>query len=733
MARVFKPLLDDARYKGAHGGRGCLHPDTLIDTPKGQVKVKDFKGGEVYSWSSEGLVVADATEANPYTEEDLFEVELADGRKIIATDQHKFLTKRGWVELADLSMCDEVCSLPLQETSGLPLTSSGSDQKELLSGVPHYSKTLSGYLDDCLLCLHQYGLQLQSVVGSALASPPLRGDEQLHNYRALCHLGGKDVGGTHTPSLAFPRPSSRGALQDVAARYCEELGNRIGERSSERLSESCQYNQLFRGYICLVMLTYTLRGLLQDFGSLMCLVGSSQKPSDRLQSDVFDVTCGSPILFETTSVTGIRYHSHHTYWDLHVFGTNNYLSNGIVNHNSGKSHFFAEQLIEDSLCEPGLLSVCIREVQKSLKESAYRLITAKLKELELGEKDGFKIWKDRIETPGDGQIIFQGMQDHTAESIKSLEGFKRAWVEESQTLSALSMRLLRPTIRAEGSQIWFSWNPRRKNDPVDELLRQGELPTNSVVVQANWSDNPWFPKVLEAERQDCFHQDQDQYGHIWDGDYISVAEGAYYAKHLAAARKDGRVSRLRADPLLPFKLFVDIGGTGAKADAFSMWCGQFVGKETRVLNYYEVQGQPLEYHLNWMRENSYKKSNTKIYLPHDGSTNDRVYDVSYESAFKQAGYDVEVIPNQGKGAASARIEAGRRIFPNCWFDAERCEGGLEALGWYHEKKDEVRNIGLGPEHDWSSHGADAFGLMAVVRERPAPKWDKIDYPRQGIV
>ena len=399
---------------------------------------------------------------------------------------------------------------------------------------------------------------------------------------------------------------------------------------------------------------------------------------------------------------------------------------------SGKSHFFAEQLIEDSLYERGLLSVCIREVQKSLKDSAYRLLSTKIKEMSLKESDGFKIWKDRIETPGDGIIIFQGMQDHTAESIKSLEGFRRAWVEEGQTLSSLSLRLLRPTIRAEESEIWFSWNPRRKNDPVDSLLRQTP-PSNSVVIQANWSDNPWFPSVLEQERIDCLESDPDQYGHIWGGDYVSIAEGAYFTMHLAKARKDGRLSRLREDPLLPFKLFIDIGGTGARADAFAIWAAQFVGKETRCLNYYEVQGQPISAHLNWMRENNYIPSNTRIYLPHDGSTNDRVYDVSYESAFKQAGYDVEVIPNQGKGAAAKRIEAARRIFPSCWFDSERCEGGLEALGWYHEKKDEVREIGLGPEHDWSSHGADAFGLMAIVRERPNPKWDAIKYPKTRLI
>ena len=385
---------------------------------------------------------------------------------------------------------------------------------------------------------------------------------------------------------------------------------------------------------------------------------------------------------------------------------------------SGKSHFFGEKLIDDSLYERGMLSVCIREVQKSLKDSAKRLIEQKLIDLKLGEADGFKVFNDIIQTPGDGAIIFQGMQDHTAESIKSLEGFKRAWVEEAQTLSATSLKLLRPTIRSDDSELWFSWNPRRKTDPVDMLLRQGTPPTNSSVVRANWSDNPWFPNVLEQERVDCLRDSPDDYEHVWDGGYVSVAEGAYFAAHLAAARAEGRIGRLGADPLMSIRLFVDIGGTGAKADAFTIWAAQFIGLEIRVLNYYEVQGQPLGAHLSWLREQGYTPDNAQIWLPHDGSTNDRIYDVSYESAFEEAGYDVTVVPNQGKGAAKARIEQVRRLFPSIWIDQEKCEGGLDALGWYHEKKDDVRNIGLGPEHDWASHGADSFGLMCVTYEPP---------------
>lgn len=400
---------------------------------------------------------------------------------------------------------------------------------------------------------------------------------------------------------------------------------------------------------------------------------------------------------------------------------------------SGKSHFFADLLVDDSIREPsisgeGLRSVCIREVQKDLSQSAKLLIEDKLSKHRLGESDGFKVFRDVIQTPKDGIIIFKGMQDYTAESVKSLENFKRAWWEEAQTASHRSLSLLRPTIRTEASEIWFSWNPRRKTDAVDTMFRGEHLPTGGVVVKANWSDNPWFPKVLEQERLDCLRDNPDQYEHIWGGGYATVLAGAYYTRSIAEARAQSRIGRVAADPLMAYRAYFDIGGTGAKADAVAIWIVQFVGREIRVLDYYEAVGQPLATHLAWLRERGYAKA--EVILPHDGAAQDKVYSVSYEGAIRAAGFSVRVIPNQGAGAATARIEAMRRRFPMMWFNEATTLPGLDALGWYHEKRDEARGIGLGPDHDWSSHGSDAAGLFAVdykepgttgQRYRPAPK------------
>jgi phage terminase large subunit len=351
-------------------------------------------------------------------------------------------------------------------------------------------------------------------------------------------------------------------------------------------------------------------------------------------------------------------------------------------------------------------------VQKDLAQSSKALIEAKLAKFGLGEKDGFKVFRDVIQTPGDGLMIFKGMNDYTAESVKSLEGFKRGWWEEAQTATAHSLSLLRPTImRIDGAQLWFSWNARRKTDPVDAMLRGPEKPTGAMVVKANWRDNPFRSAQLDQERLDCLRMQPDQYDHIWEGGYISVAEGAYFAKQLAEARLQGRIGRVAADPLMTIRAYWDIGGTGAKADACAIWIVQFIGKEIRVLDYYEAQGQPLSSHIAWLRAKGYEKA--LCVLPHDGATHDKVYQVSYESALRQAQFEVRVVPNMGAGAAITRIETVRRIFPAVWFNEDTTDPGREALGWYHEKKDEARGIGLGPDHDWSSHGSDAFGLMAV--------------------
>jgi phage terminase large subunit len=214
---------------------------------------------------------------------------------------------------------------------------------------------------------------------------------------------------------------------------------------------------------------------------------------------------------------------------------------------SGKSHGYGEMLIERALRQPGLTGrglnwACVREVQKSLEQSVKRLLENKI--IKFGAGRHFHVQKDRIVTPGNGLIIFQGMQNHTAESVKSLEDFDGAWVEEAQTLSQTSLDLLRPTIRKARSQLWFSWNPKKATDPVDALLRGNDPksreraecsgkpwspPPRSRVVRANWSDNPFFSDTTLIEEKDYdLARDPDKYAHIWGGDYLRNSEARVF-------------------------------------------------------------------------------------------------------------------------------------------------------------------------------------------------------------
>ena len=215
---------------------------------------------------------------------------------------------------------------------------------------------------------------------------------------------------------------------------------------------------------------------------------------------------------------------------------------------SGKSHFFAELLIERCLAEK-INAVCVREIQKSLAQSVKKLLEDKIEALGVGHL--FEVQESLIKTPHGGMIIFQGMQNHTADSIKSLEGYDVAWVEEAQSLSQRSLDLLRPTIRKVGSELWFSWNPNQASDPVDVLLRGDDLPPGAVVVQANYSDNPFLPDVLRDEMAYDRGRDPDKYAHIWMGGYQTNSEARVF--------KNWTVEEFEIDPAAVIRQGADWG------------------------------------------------------------------------------------------------------------------------------------------------------------------------------
>lgn len=192
---------------------------------------------------------------------------------------------------------------------------------------------------------------------------------------------------------------------------------------------------------------------------------------------------------------------------------------------SGKSNFFAEAIIERCILAKTNV-VCVREIQKSLAQSVKKLLEVKIEKMGVGHL--FEVQEAVIKAKNGGLILFQGLQNHTADSIKSLEGIDIAWVEEAQSLSQRSLDLLRPTIRKPDSELWFSWNPSKETDPIDALLRGETPPPDSIVVQANYQDNPWLPDVLKDEMEYDKRRDHDKYAHVWLGEYLQNSEARVF-------------------------------------------------------------------------------------------------------------------------------------------------------------------------------------------------------------
>jgi len=215
---------------------------------------------------------------------------------------------------------------------------------------------------------------------------------------------------------------------------------------------------------------------------------------------------------------------------------------------SGKSHERAEALIERCIMDR-TFAVCIREVQKSLAQSVKKLLELKIEAMGVGKL--FEVQQTVIKCPNGGLIIFQGMQNHTADSIKSLEGYDIAWVEEAQSLSQRSLDLLRPTIRKPGSELWFTWNPSQATDPVDVLLRGENPPPDALVVQANYRDNPWLPDVLRGELEYDRSRDPDKFAHIWLGEYQRNSEARVF--------RNWRVEDFTAPDGVTFRMGADFG------------------------------------------------------------------------------------------------------------------------------------------------------------------------------
>ncbi len=245
---------------------------------------------------------------------------------------------------------------------------------------------------------------------------------------------------------------------------------------------------------------------------------------------------------------------------------------------SGKSWGFARALLAIG-ANRKIRVLCAREVQKSIQQSVHQLLADQISSM--GLADFYEVLQTEIKGKNGTEFYFSGLSNETSDSLKSFEGVTHCWVEEAQSISKRSWDILIPTIRAENSEIWLTFNPQLE---TDETYRRFVLnpPPSCVMVEMNYNDNYHFPKVLEAERLHAqATMKPEEYRHIWEGKCLPAVTGAIYFEEMAAAERDGRIRDVPADPLLKTHAIWDLGWN----DSMSIILVQRSASELRIVDY----------------------------------------------------------------------------------------------------------------------------------------------------
>jgi phage terminase large subunit len=365
---------------------------------------------------------------------------------------------------------------------------------------------------------------------------------------------------------------------------------------------------------------------------------------------------------------------------------------------SGKSWAFADALLALGMVSP-LRILCARELQNSIADSVHKLLSDRIRER--GLDDFYTILQTTIRGLNGTEFLFKGLK-HNATEIKSTEGIDRVWVEEAEKVSENSWELLIPTIRKEGSEIWVSFNAKNPTDATYKLFVE-RVRDDALVKKVSFRDNPFFPAVLEKERREIEKADPEAYAHIWEGEFDTRFFGGVYSNYIA----EGRVVDSAFADGVPVNTAWDLGYD----DATAIWFWQQVGNETRVIDYYENNGQDIAHYCAVLADRRYTYG--KHYVPHDAAH--KLLAAGGKSIVEQAyqmGVKMWVVPASSQ---QNQIEAARLTLEHAWF-SQKCAKGIEALRQYRFEYDDDRKVFKSvPLHDWASHAADAFEIIGAVR------------------
>ena len=387
---------------------------------------------------------------------------------------------------------------------------------------------------------------------------------------------------------------------------------------------------------------------------------------------------------------------------------------------SGKSWAFARALLIQS-AGSSLRVLCAREIQKSIKQSVHQLLQDQIQSLGLGAF--YEVLETEIRGKNGSMFLFAGLANHTVESIKSYEGVDRVWVEEAQTVSKKSWDILIPTIRKSGSEVWVTLNPDLDTD--DTYTRFIESPPPDLVAcKINYNDNPWFPEVLEKERQHCQATRPKDYENIWEGKCKAAVDGAIYADEIVSAQEHGRVRNVPYDPLLKVQVVFDLGWN----DKMAISLVQRQSSELRIFEYIEDDHKTLDYYSQVLKAKGLNYGT--LWLPHDGANKDFKTGKSAQEIMQALGWTVQIVPKSG---IEDGIRLARMVFPRVYFDREGTARLLKCLKNYKRVIPTTTNEPAAPLHDEWSHGADCFRYVCTAAEQFSnDEWGgSLNYPRMN--
>ena len=371
-----------------------------------------------------------------------------------------------------------------------------------------------------------------------------------------------------------------------------------------------------------------------------------------------------------------------------------------------KSWGIARALLIKAIQNP-LRILCAREFQTSIKDSVHKLLSDQI--TAMGLDTFFEITQAQIRGKNGSEFNFVGLKNNVA-NVKSYEGVDICWVEEAQTVSRHSWNVLIPTIRKEKSEIWVSFNPELETDETYQRF-VANPPINAVVQKINWSDNPWFPETLKEEKDALKSRDIQAYNTVWEGMCRQTIDGAIFAREMQLAEAEQRITKVPYDPVKPVHAVFDLGW----ADMTAIWFVQFIGMETRLIRYYEVNQTTMTEILAKIQTFGYVIDT--LWLPHDAQNKTLASQGrSIEDIVRSAGYKTRILE---RVPVVDSINAARTMFRSCYFDRENCHEGLQCLRHYRYEVDpETNQFSRTPLHDHYSHGADAFRYIGLMVNEP---------------